>query len=261
MKNVNNIKRGPLANCIALHDFANVPDSLRDFIHYIFDFFRKNGIEPTRMASQKTDKTVSVKIGTKQWEAVDYKGAKDMVIHATPPNHGGDMFDSIFTMSLDLEIFFTLVLCFDDQILGFNPEIIERTAKDLSSFFGAQYGYAYQRKFSQGPTFYPYGVHGGNERDSDEDRKKITKWNHEYRMSDGNYKTGDLRDLYPYNFLSKAHLDRTVLGMPLKAWIEADPSRGTLTKLTDTLWSWHVDPCHIDAVRDALTPTGLLICL
>lgn len=260
MKRVNNIKRGPLANCIALHDFAVIPENIRDFVHYIFDFFRKSGIEPTRMSSQKTDKTVSVKIGIKQLEEKRYE-TNSMWIGSTPPRHNSDMFSSIFSASFSYKFGTTFILCFDNDILGFTPHIIEPLTKDLSEFFGSQYGYAYQRKFSQGPIFYPYGVHGGNERDSEEERKKITRWNHIYRMPDGSYKLGDLRDIYSYNFLSKLHLERDVFGTTMKEWVESDLSRGMLTKITDTLWSWHLDPDYIQPVRSALSTTGFLICV
>ena len=257
MKEVNNIKRGPLANCIALHDFSEIPANIKDWFEYTVYFFRDNGIEPTRISSQKTDRTVSLKIGIKQLEEIGYK-ADGMSIYATPPNHHSDMFDAIFTSYLTYKLGTILVICFDDQILGFNPDTIAPLAKDLSTFFGAQYGYAYQRKFSQGPSFYPYGTIGGNEDISDEEESQITKWGLVYGTP--KYHLGQLRDIYPYNFLSQPHLDNQIGNLSLKAWIDTDPARGKLTQLTDSLWSWHVDPAHIEAVRESLKPTGLLIC-
>jgi hypothetical protein len=260
MKNVNNIKRGPMANCIALHDFAIIPENIKAWFDYTVDFFRAHGIEPTRMDSQKTDKTVSLKIGIKQLEDIDYQ-ADGMWMGATPPNHGDDTFDSIFSTSFSYEWGHTLVLCFDDQIVGFDQNIMHTLARDLSSFFGARYGYAYQRKFSQGPDFYPDGVIGGNDTISDEEENQITRWGNHYSMSPRKYKTGQLRDIYPYNFISQAHFDEKVGDQTLREWIEKDPIRGTLAQVTDTLWSWQVDASHIESVRAALAPTGIIICV
>jgi hypothetical protein len=210
------------------------------------------------MDSQKTDKTVSLKIGIKQLEDIDYQ-ADGMWIGATPPNHGDDTFDSIFSSFLSYEWGHTLVLCFDDQIVRFEQSILHTLAHGLSSFFCAKYGYAYQRKFSQGPLFYPYGVLSGI--DDSEERRQITRWNHVYRMSDGGYHLGQLRDIHPYNFISQAHFDEKVGDQTLREWIDKDPTRGTLTQLSDTLWSWQVDASHIESVRATLAPTGIIICV
>lgn len=259
-KPINAIKRGPLANCIALHDLDGSTKDLKEFLDYIFHFFRKHGIEPTRMSSQKTDKTVSIRMGIKQWKDMDYKGVKDMVVYATPAHHNSDMFDSIFISSTDFTTGKTTVLCFDDQILGFKDEIIHILVRDLSTLLSAHYGYGYQRRFAQGPTFYAFGAIGGNEEISDHEEHQIMCWNNTYRMPDGIYTLGDLRDIYPYNFLSTPHLERDIFGQPLRQWIESDSSRGKLTPLTDTLWSWHVTPDQISPVRNALVPTGIILC-
>jgi hypothetical protein len=260
MKNVNNIKRGPLANCIALHDFESIPENIRGWFDYTVNFFRAHGIEPTRMDSQKTDKTVSLKIGIKQLEEIGYK-TDGMWIGATPPNHGDDMFDSIFSSYLSYYRNPTLVLCFDDQVAGFNPEVMSKLAHDLSDFFGARYGYAYQRKFSQCPVFYPVGILGGNDTIPDKEEDDITRWGRTYKYPNRGYRLGLLRDIYPYNFLSHAHFEEKVGDQTLRAWIDADPARGTLTPLTETLWSWQVPPQNIESVRATLAPTGIIICV
>ena len=260
MKNINNIKRGPLANCIALHDFAMIPENIKEWFDYTLDFFRAHGIEPTRMSSQKTDKTVSMKIGIKQLEENDYKINENIWIGATPPNHNSDMFDSIFMVSLEYTFGTTFVLCFDNQITHFDNHLIDNLTKYFSIFSRSQYGYAYQHKFSQGPDFYAVGSLGGRDRLPDEEREKINRWNNVYCMPDGIYTLGDLRDIYPYNFLSTPHLERDIFGQPLRQWIESHSSRGKLTPLTDTLWSWHLTPDQISPVRNALAPTGIILC-
>lgn len=259
MKKINNIKRGPVANCVVLHDFAYIPESIKDWFEYTVSFFRKYGIEPTRMDSQKTSRTVSMKIGIKQLEEVDYK-TDGMWIGATPPNHSIDMFDGIFRTTLEFRRKTTLVLCFDDQIAPFHSSLVCSLTKDLSSFFDARYGYAYQRQFGQGPDLYPFGVLSGLDSDKDEEeREQINIWGLKYGSS--KYHLGQLRDIYPYNFLSQAHLDNKIGNQSLHNWIKSEQNRGELTPLTQTLWCWSLTPEQIATVHESLKSTGLLICV
>jgi hypothetical protein len=249
-----------MANCIALHDFATIPENIKAWFDYTVDFFRTHGIEPTRMSSQKTDKTVSLKIGIKQLGEIGYK-TESMWMGATPPNHGDDTFDSIFSGFFTCDRGGIAILCFDDQIVEFNRDVMSKLAHDLSGFFGAKYGYAYQRKFSPGPLFYPYGVLGGNDIIPDKEEDDITRWGLTYKYPDSGYHLGLLRDIYPYNFISQAHFDEKVGDQTLREWIDKDPARGTLTQLSDTLWSWQVDAEQTESVRAALAPTGIIICV
>ncbi|MBN9565641.1 MAG: hypothetical protein J0G29_06085, partial [Alphaproteobacteria bacterium] len=73
--------------------------------------------------------------------------------------------------------------------------------------------------------------------------------------------TGMLRDVYPLNFLSQAHLANQVEGMPFDQWVASDLARGTLNPLTDSMWSWRVEEDNIPAIREALRPTGLVLCI
>ncbi len=59
------------------------------------------------------------------------------------------------------------------------------------------------------------------------------------------YYTGDLRDIYPLSVLSAAHNERMVDGKLLFDWINTDKNRGTLTKLSDNLWSWWVEESRL----------------
>jgi hypothetical protein len=254
---VNDIKRGPLANCIALHSFENPPESIKEWLDYSIAFFRKYALEPTRISSTKTDKTVSFNAGIKQLEKINYH-VDGTWMGATPPNHNNDTFDSIFSILYNHQSLDGFDLCFDDALTGFAPDLIHTLTKDLSKFFGTQYGYAYQRLFSQGPIFYPFGTLSGIDRNNIE-AEHITKWG--LSKVNKRYPLGQLRDIYPYNFLSQAHLTQDIGGKTLKEWIEADPSHGKLFQLTETLWSWDVEKEQISQVKEKLKPSNIIICI
>ena len=88
----------------------------------------------------------------------------------------------------------------------------------------------------------------------------ITKWFHTYGK-EKRYKLGDLRDVYPINFLSSPHLERDVYGQSLKNWILSSSDHGELKQLDETLWSWHIEEEKISSVREDLRNTGILLCI
>lgn len=261
-KITNNPERGPLANCIALHDFAETAPDFKNWFLYIVELFGKSALTPTRMALTTKNydgkHTISYKTGRKKLEASDYQDVIFLALYAHPPVWGTDMSDGIFSVVLQCAKPDTLVLCFDDQLIKFQKDIFTKLTKDSADFFAPRYGYCYQRPFKKGPDCYPVGICVDLDW-GDEEAKELTRWRNEYRMSDGSYKTGDLRDIYPMNLLSEAHKQNQVKGKPFFDWIQESPDHGTLTQLSDTLWAWWVD--DIPAVREALRQTGWVICI
>lgn len=259
----NNFKRGKIGNCLVFHDFEDEPYDLKGWFYYAIEWFQQNGLIPSKMGGVgKSRKTVTFKYGVKFLENNNFEGVSGIWMAALPPDVHIEMFDALFSVHFNLGIQgSTLVLCFDDDILKFSRESLEKLVKDISAYFRAKYGYAYQREFTKGPSFYPFGVIGGNAKLSDEEEDAITKWGIEYGGSKGSYHRGQLRDIYPMNLLSEAHLNHPILGTTLQKWIASSPDHGELKPLTDLLWEWWVPEPLIDSVREALRATGIVICI
>ena len=268
-KIVNDIKQGSLANSIVLHDFETpTPEIVKRWFYYTVQFFEDNGLIPNRMGGTgKPKKTIAFERARKQHESDEFHEVTQagLWFGAVPSTATQEGLDSIFSTHLDIregKRNKTLVLTFDNQIVFFSEPTIDKLVSDLSQFFKPKYGYAYQRDFKKGPTWYPFGVCVGLDWDKDkEERSELTKWNDKYHMPEGRYKTGDLRDIYPLNLLSAAHQEHIVDGKPFFEWITADPKRGTLTQINDSLWAWWVEPDHIPYVREVLRPLGWVIAI
>lgn len=261
---INDVKRSELANALALHDFANTTYDLKAWVAYVVELFRTYGLEPTRMGISAT----SIKYGkmktyireVKKLDTIDNATITGIEIQAT--RHGSDdsNWDDIFNAFLSIENSqSTCVISLDNEIVKFDRQIWNGITQNLSNFFNPRYGYGFQRTHKKGPVFYPLGIGCDLEYRSAES-ELINCWANAYRIPSGKYRTGDMRDIYPMNVLSAAHNERMVEDMPLFDWINADASRGTLTKLDDNLWSWWVPEAQIDAVRASLKPTGILLC-
>lgn len=153
-----------------------------------------------------------------------------------------------------------LLLHLKNQFLLEKPGVVRVSAR--SSKFSRRWA----KNPKYGPDSYVLGVSEGlkmayQNPEHGEESERIHNWLKQYRYASGTYKTGDLRDVYPFNVLCQVHLDREVNGQRFEEWVTASPERGQLKKVTDTLWTWWVEADHIPAVREALAPSGMILCL
>lgn len=89
-----------------------------------------------------------------------------------------------------------------------------------------------EQSFAFGPTFRA----GGNKRQLNE----------------------NLRDVFPFNLLSRGHLDRHLEGKRLENWIEEN-AYGALRQLSPATWQWDVPPEDVQKIRKHLIDAGLTI--
>jgi hypothetical protein len=100
-----------------------------------------------------------------------------------------------------------------------------------------------------------------SQKDYSPEAEFITQWLHKTMPDHPQaYKTGDLRDIYPMNLITDVHLDRTVSPhTTLREFIASDPIHGRLETLSDGRFAWWVMDEHIEQVREALRPSGMII--
>ena len=265
-KLVNAFKRSELANSLALHDFANTTYNLKGWVNLTVDLFRKYGLEPTRMGvsspSIKSGKMKTYLREVKKLSLIDNATINGIVLQATMNGSDDSQNDEIFTAVFDVGLkpeITTCTLVLDNDSASFSLNIWNNLIQQMAEFFRPRYGYGYQRLYKKGPEWYAFGT-SCNLKWDDPERDYINCWSKAYRRLNGKYRTGDMRDIYPLNVLSSAHNQRMVEGMALFDWINADTSRGILTKLGEDLWSWRLKDEEINSVRAALKPTGILLC-
>jgi hypothetical protein len=70
---------------------------------------------------------------------------------------------------------------------------------------------------------------------------------------------GKFRDVYPMNFLLKAHLDADVGQRSLAEAVHSDPGWGRLERLSHTAWLWTVEESQRRFLRSELEAAELLI--
>jgi hypothetical protein len=135
-----------------------------------------------------------------------------------------------------------------EETLDLLKPVIER--------FQPEYGIGFTRNFYHGPTFYVRGI-GCNGRVSVEDEENLIGW-FSYARKRFVWRHGQIRDVYPWNFLTAPQLNAKVGEATLRDWIGASPSRGILRPVTSDMLLWDVPESDIPAVRQVLWDAGVI---
>jgi hypothetical protein len=209
---------------------------------------------------------LTYKGGKKKLEKYNFTELEEITLVALHDKNDYDSNFIIYTfLSIDLEHYkkSLMNICIDDKIISLDQEKIENLVGSLQALSKAKYGYYYYRHLKNDPISYSTGMGATRHRCIDqEDERLCEKWNDASRMNRGSYVTGNLRDIYKLNFLSSEHLNWQISNnQTLHQWINSDPSYGKLTELNPGFWSWYVEEGLIARVRQALLPSGMIICV
>ncbi len=133
------------------------------------------------------------------------------------------------------------------------------TTKAIVEALSPAYGIGYNRALNCGPAFYAIGLLQGPPVEDEEKRLRIARWGTGTSgMEMEVYRDGLLRDVYPWNFLSKPQLQRRVDGIPLEKWISAGKHRGKLQTYSTDLKLWDVEMKHQPAIFKTLWNAGAI---
>lgn len=135
-----------------------------------------------------------------------------------------------------------------DETLNLLRSIVER--------FQPEYGIGFSRNFYHGPTAYVYGT-GCNETVSAEDAENLRSWYH-YGRDRKVWRHGQIRDVYPWNFLNASQLNAKVGKQSLEEWIKEKSERGTLQPVGAGLTLWDLPEEQIAAMGPVLWDAGVI---
>ncbi|WP_339749252.1 hypothetical protein [uncultured Rubinisphaera sp.] len=133
-----------------------------------------------------------------------------------------------------------------------------------------QYAYGFLRERQKGPYFYTCGIivglSSGLGRSNNADEvSRITRWGNyganaiSWAKTNRNaYEIGDLRDLYPWNYLTEPALKRDINGTTLLQWIQASPERGELKPVGNVGFIWRLTDEQIAATRPVMIEADIL---
>ena len=134
-------------------------------------------------------------------------------------------------------------------------------ASEVARLLKPIYGIGYTRSHRLDAGFYAIGLNLDPGDLTPEERKEqewIGTWG-ETLFEDQVYRKGILRDVYPWNFLTRPHLKKKVDGVPLEQWIRQSSRRGKLGEFSKGMSLWEVGEKQIPAVRKTLRQAGLIL--
>lgn len=267
----NNITRHPFSNAIVFHDFE-IPstEKIQGWFELTEQLFQKYGLVPNRIGlsyfeKKSSPKSITFKVGKKRLYEQKFEDIKAIDILAMPPDYGTECFDFLFGSWFHLdkkEQENSFIIVMDAAIIPMDQVIITEIIQRFSTFLKPRYGYVFKRRFLQGPGFYHIGMLGDNDPKyplTKKERQFIDQWGK--HIDYGPYKAGDLRDIYPCNILSQAHMNHIVGGMSFSDWISKKSYRGKVIPIQENLWAWWVEEENIPVLQEELAETGFLICV
>lgn len=150
-----------------------------------------------------------------------------------------------------------LIFCVDQSVVSFGSDQFEGIIQRLCMNDMFTYGYAYQREYSKGPEYYALGMSKGVDFNSVES-EEIANWARD-RRNENSIQRGYLRDIYPYNFLTTANLNKKVLGVRLRDLInQPNGTLGNIRAIKENLFLWKLETPELANARHVLKP--MLIC-
>ncbi|MFM9965605.1 MAG: hypothetical protein ACKV2Q_30840 [Planctomycetaceae bacterium] len=135
-----------------------------------------------------------------------------------------------------------------------DPVWLESVARRICDLIDPMYGYCFRNSTIPDPRGY---ASGGDHRLHLDDLPPREMWLDTYRY--GIYALGYFRGVYESSFLSPAHLEQTVDGVPFDHWVAGDSRRGVLSPFTDRLTLWELESEAIPEVREELHAAQLLL--
>lgn len=252
-----------MIGCLALYDFDVTQFKVKEWVAYGEEWMIQNGYPPNTMGLPHSGKFLQYNNGKRKLEKENYEQRKEYIHFYGGGEPGTDYAWKLAAYYSEEDR--TTYLCFDEETISFSYEILEKLLIDLCKFCSPTYGIGFEREKQYGPDYYARGMSHGlklayENPEHGREKERIYKWLDAYRGGEG-YQTGDLRDIYPFNVLSQAHLDRVINWHRFHDWIQATPGRGQLKQISETLWTWWIESEKIPAVREALAPSGMILCL
>jgi hypothetical protein len=152
------------------------------------------------------------------------------------------------------------VFAAESSIVLFHSDGFRRYAEEVARLLQPEYGIAYEMSKRLAPDMFALGI-GQKEGailtgEAYEEARNVARWG-DMGMEQQVWRSGVIRDVYPWNFLTAAQLNKKVAGCSLREWIGQDSQRGSLSELSDSVVLWIVPASSIQAIRQQLREARL----
>lgn len=216
-------------------------------------WFERCGCRPSRLGLGTTGKLVGFARTDKRLRSEGFDKVKSLYICSIPDDveHQLQGCNSEFHLSpRGAYCYFNI----RSAILALGSDGMLTIAKELIEMLRPKYGIGYRRPFGRGPGYYAMSLAHGDT--TEEEDLRTSHWAEAQQRA--LYNQGQIRDMYPWNFLNRSQLDARVRKQTLAEWIETQPSRGRLQPISKELTLWTVEDKHIPEIFKVLFDAGIV---
>lgn len=253
------------ANTFVLHGLKKSEVKGKELFLFAEEWMKKNNFVPDKL-NGKSSKNITFLRGKKALEKDDFEYVRQKGFWMASLQ--SDEFVTLETVDYKACIYLRaskqeskrnfLMISWEDSLVNWDDDFIIKLVQELTDYVKSTYGYAFQRPFAFGPTYYASGTVFGLDINEQVESKQIANWHWSGILNGRLSQPYFIRDVYRLNFLSKVHLDAPVGKSTLENWIKENQTRGNLEKITSTLWCWSVDVDQVDKIRQELIPHKIL---
>jgi hypothetical protein len=259
-------KINPFEHCCALAFYGFKPTRARadKIFNLVEDWFRAQGYPPDKLAV--TGSGIRVKPGSfargkARLQKCRFKNVVAYEITSSTPGAQSFMNDYYLLAFYDSDPESVCALVEGrSSLVSLSRDSMFPVAQSMARALAPAYGIGFMREHHLGPAMYAVGISQGvrivKEGEPREDTWRLCRWGD--AMAEHAYLNGFLRDVYPWNFLTKPQLAWMLGRRTLESWIRQDRSRGWLSKLSDEILLWEVPEERIEALRAELGEAGVI---
>lgn len=252
---------------IALYGIDPASESLAGFYHRVLQWFQELSCSTDKMSVHgpgHSGNTVSFASANAKLKKTGFDGITDVSIFSLAPDARIPMNDYLLTASWSAKYYYACVVS-RTSIAPFSRSAMLPFAQKIIQDVKPAYGIGYKRDHRLGPAMYAIGIcqglgpggYGVGLTEAEQaEADSISRWGD--GMTARVWQDGILRDVYPWNFLTRPQLVRPVGGKSLEQWIGQDGSRGTLSPVAENVLLWEVEEARIPDLRLTLHEAGVI---
>ncbi len=258
-------------NGLAIYGLPNI--DLNKALEIAMDFFASIGVKPTEInyTIPLKDDPDEEDIGLKKIsiqglsKAIRNGVAKDFSIDCCPPKSKNWICSFLYETTAFMKGEFGknsnhISITYSNDLLDIknSGDMFSRMASQLAAITKIPYGILYQAKSAPMAASYA----SGGEFYAILKNENANCWQSQMPLflrdgiADYFHK---LRMVYPCNLITDHHLNLHIDGGSLQSWIEADATRGHLSRVGDVA-IWKIETQNLEAINDACGHAGILLC-
>jgi hypothetical protein len=246
---------------VALYGITTSPIVIKRVYEALLEWFDSLASHPSRLSVHGDDfngKANSFKEGTSKLEKAGFARVDGFGLYSLVPAGEIPLWDWSVMAELSSELSCCVVGARSERAT-LSSESLASLIRQVTDAIKPEYGIGYRRAAHLGPALYAIGIPQGIQpwgADAEE-CSRIGLWG-TIGMSNKVFRSGLLRDLYPWNFLTHPQLSQRIGRLSLEQWIRNDGRRGMVSCLGHKALCWTLDEMQIRHVRPYLQEAGVL---